>query len=391
MRICQLDSDIREYPWGSPSAIPQLLGRPETGRPAAELWIGAHPDLPSRSREHGRGLDELIAEDPPARLGPATVAQFGPRLPFLLKLLAAERALSVQVHPNLEQAKAGYAAEEAARIDQRSPLRNYRDANHKPEMAYALTEFDAFCGFRPPAATAEFFTALDVPALLAYRDLLTSSDGLRAVFTTMLSVQGQARQELISQAVAGCRRLAGTNGPWSAEAKACVLAADDFPDDIGPVVALLLNYVKLAPGEAIFLGAGNVHAYLRGVCVELLANSDNVLRCGLTGKHIDVAELVRITDFTPLAEPRWPAAARSQHGADFTVPVPDFALAVGDGHARLKADRPYLVLAGEQPVTVAGDGQSLTLPPWHAAFVAAGEQPVEARSDGRMFLASVGG
>src|SRR5206468_11712625 len=154
--------------------------------------------------------------------------------------------------------------------------------------------------------------------------LLVSDGGLRAVFTTLLTLRGQIRQRLIEQTVAGCRRLARAGGQWSAEAGASLLAAEDFPDDIGPVLALLLNYVRLAPGAAIYLGAGNVHAYLRGVCVELLANSDNVLRCGLTPKHIDVPELVRIADFSPMAEPRHPPRCESADRVDFRPPVPDF-------------------------------------------------------------------
>ncbi|HEX2903908.1 MAG TPA: mannose-6-phosphate isomerase, class I [Jatrophihabitans sp.] len=386
MRIIRLENTIRDYAWGSPTAIPQLLGIEPTGRPAAELWIGAHPDSPSHAPEHDQPLDALIAADPGGLLGAASVERFGPRLPFLLKVLAAERALSLQVHPNAEQARAGYEAEERAGVSQSSAERNYRDPHHKPEMAYALTEFDAFCGFRPPAETAEYLTALEVAELLPYRELLTSEEGVRAVFTTVLSLQGAARAQLIESTVAGCRRLAATNGRWAPEARAALLAAEDFPGDIGPVVALLLNYVKLLPGEAMFLAAGNVHAYLRGVCIEVLANSDNVLRCGLTPKHIDVPELVRIADFTPLPQPRWQPAEQSAGGAHFSVPVPDFALGAGHGHAQLRPDLPYLVLAGERPATV---GEQV-LAPWHAAFVGVGDEPVQVRSDGRIFLASPG-
>ena len=383
MRIIPLDNIIRDYAWGSPSAIPLMLGVPETGRPAAELWIGAHPDSPSRSGD--RGLDELIAENT-TLLGQKVLEQFGPRLPFLLKVIAAEHALSIQVHPNSDQAAAGFAAEEAAGISQSSPERNYRDGYHKPEMAYAITEFDAFCGFRPPAETAEYLTALDVPELLGYRELLTSDEGLRTVFTTVLSLAGEARARLIENTVAGCRRVAESNGRWAPEARAALLAAEDFPGDIGPVVALLLNYVKLQPGEAIFLAAGNVHAYVRGVCVELLANSDNVLRCGLTPKHIDVAELVRITDFTPLPDPHWQPLVQTADGVDFTVPVPDFALAIGHGQAELEPDRPYLVLAGESGARIG----ELELASWRAAFVGAGDDIIEVRAEGRVFLATVG-
>jgi mannose-6-phosphate isomerase len=392
-RIIELDNPIRDYAWGSATAIPQLLGHTPTGRPVAELWIGAHPDAPSRAVSHADlpGLDALIATDPAGLLGEATVARFGDCLPFLLKVLAAERALSIQVHPDRRQAEHGFAAEEAAGIDRASPERNYRDANHKPEMAYAITEFDAFCGFRPAHRTAELFTALAVPELEPYREQLLAAGGLRAVFSALLTLPGAARAQLIRQTVAGCRRLAEAGGQWSAEARASALAAEDFPDDIGPVLALLLNYVRLAPGEAIFLGAGTVHAYLRGVCVELLANSDNVLRCGLTPKHIDVPELVRIADFSPMAEPRRRPSSESAGRVDFRLPVPDFELSVCHGPALLPADRPWLVLAGEQPVTVTepdGSGR-LALRPWHAAFVAAGLQACCAVPDGRMFLASV--
>jgi mannose-6-phosphate isomerase len=390
-RIIELECSIRDYAWGSPTAIPQLLGIAATGGPAAEMWIGAHPDSPSRAVAHADqpGLDALISADPTGMLGTGTVARFGERLPFLLKVLAAERALSIQVHPNRQQAEAGYAAEEAAGIERTSPERNYRDANHKPEMAYAITEFQAFCGFRPVHRTAELFAALDVAELSAYQPLLVSDGGLRAVFTTLLTLRGQSRRRLIEQAVAGCRRLARTGGEWSAEAGASVLAAEDFGDDIGPVLALLLNYVRLAPGEAIFLGAGNVHAYLRGVCVELLANSDNVLRCGLTPKHIDVPELLRIADFSPMAEPRHLPCCESADRVDFRPPVPDFELSVCRSAAELPADRPWLVLAGEQPVTVTDQAGELLLPPWRAAFVSAGADACRAEPAGRMFLASV--
>jgi mannose-6-phosphate isomerase len=401
-RIIELDNPIRDYAWGSPTEIPRLLGIPATGRPAAELWVGAHPDSPSRSISHPDqpGLDALIQADPAGLLGPAVAAEFGPRLPFLLKVLAAERALSMQVHPNLAQARAGYQAEQAAGVPAGSPERNYSDANHKPELAYAISTFDAFCGFRPVARTVELLDALQVQQLRAYRELLAGPDGLRATFSALLTVRGTALAELVSASLAGCRRLASADGEWAGPAAASVLAGEDFPGDIGPVLALLLNFVRLAPGEAIFLGAGTVHAYLRGVCLEVLANSDNVLRCGLTGKHVDVEELIRIADFSPLAEPRWPAI-----GDQFRVPVPDFVLTVRQlagerpgqfeqagqsGPAELADTGPHLVLAGEQPVTVTSGSASRSLRPWHAAFVAAGRPAARLAGTGRAFVVSTG-
>ncbi|MDQ2959406.1 MAG: mannose-6-phosphate isomerase, class I, partial [Actinomycetota bacterium] len=241
-RVIALDNPIRHYAWGSAEHIPRLLGIEPTGRPAAELWVGAHPDSPSRwiGSPDRPGLDALIEAAPEQLLGPAVIEQFGPRLPFLLKVLAADRALSLQVHPNLAQAQAGYRAEQAAGVPLDSAERNYSDPNHKPELAYALTDFDAFCGFRPVERTAEFLRALEVAELQPYQALLTGADGLRACFTTLLTLPGAVRDRLIVATLDGCRRLAAEGGEWAGAAAASVLAGEDFPGDVGPVLALLL-------------------------------------------------------------------------------------------------------------------------------------------------------
>ncbi|MEO7261464.1 MAG: mannose-6-phosphate isomerase, class I [Jatrophihabitantaceae bacterium] len=393
-RLIALDNAIREYAWGSVEAIPALLGIPPTGRPAAELWMGAHPADPSRWAEHPDrpALDELIAGDPRRWLGDQNLAAFGPRLPFLMKVLAADRALSMQVHPSRAQAEAGFAAEEASGAPRGTTGRNYCDANHKPELAYALTEFDAFCGFRPVPATLELLEALAVPELAGYLPLLAGRDGLRATFTSLLSLTGRARERLVEATVAGCRRLAERDGPWAGPARASALAAQDFPGDIGAVLALLLNYVRLAPGEAIYLGAGNVHAYLRGVCLEILASSDNVLRCGLTPKHIDIPELLRVADFSSLAEPRWQPDRPAEGQRVFGVPVPDFRLSVLDlsaGAVRLlPADGPHLVLSGNGPVTLDCESECRTIRRWESVYLAPGEPACVVSGSGEAFVAS---
>jgi mannose-6-phosphate isomerase len=384
--IYELDGVIRPYAWGSRTAIPALLGLPPSDKPAAELWFGAHPDDPSPT--HGTTLDKVIADDPEGMLGSGVVAEFGPRLPFLLKVLAADAALSIQVHPDLAQARAGFAAEDAAGVPRDAPNRNYRDDNHKPELLCALTEFDTLCGFRPVLATLALIDALDVAELASYRALLTEPDGLRAAFTALLTA---AAEPLADAVAAALPRLAGTE--WATLGEALTRVADDFPGDIGLAVALLLNFVRLAPGEAIFLPAGNVHAYLHGVGVEILANSDNVLRCGLTPKHIDRPELLRITDFTPLAEPRWPDLG-SDHRHDFRVPIPDFALQSVDLDAdpqleqgAIGGERPYLVLCTSGEVRV---NSAVTLGPGHAAFVPARDAAFTLTGAGEAFLATVG-
>jgi len=393
-RLIGLHNSIREYAWGSVRAIPELLGVEPTGRPAAELWMGAHPDEPSRWAEHPDrpALDELIAAEPRHWLGEPSLAAFGPRLPFLLKVLAADRALSIQVHPSQVQAEAGFAAEERAGLPRGSAERNYCDPHHKPELAYALTDFEAFCGFRPVAETLELLTALAVPELAGVQATLAGPDGLRAAFTELLSLTGEARDRLVSATVAGCRRLAEQDGPWAAAAGASVLAAQDFPNDIGAVLALLLNYVRLAPGEAIYLGAGNVHAYLRGMCIEILANSDNVLRCGLTPKRVDVAELLRVADFSSLAEPRWQPVRTAAGQQVFEVPVPDFRLSVlelSDVPVALEpADQPQLLLAGAGRVTVSCGSERRILRRWESVFIAAGEPASTVVGSGQAYLAT---
>jgi mannose-6-phosphate isomerase len=322
-------------------------------------------------------LDKLIAAEPERLLGSSVVQTLGPQLPFILKVLAADTALSIQVHPNLAQARAGYAAEDARGLPRDAPQRNYKDANHKPELLCALTEFDALCGFRPVEATLRL---LDVLELAWLRDVL-AGDGLRAAFTALVSLVEPV--PLVDAVVAGLPRLAGTE--WAPFGDALTRVAHDFPGDIGIAEALLLNFVRLVPGEAIFLAAGNVHSYLSGTGVEIMANSDNVLRCGFTQKHVDVAELLRITDFAELAEPRWPAV-----DSVFHVPVPDFALSVVDGAATLTDRVPRIVLPIEAPARIEAERAVVELDRGRAAFVAADEAAVSVRGTGRTFVAGTG-
>jgi mannose-6-phosphate isomerase len=375
MSVFALDGVIRPYAWGSRTAIPALLGVPPTSLPAAELWYGAHAGDPSGVGDST--LDKLIAAEPEPLLGSSVVQKLGPQLPFMLKVLAAETALSIQVHPNLAQARAGYAAEDARGLPRDAPQRNYKDANHKPELLCALTEFQALCGFRPVSETLRLLDALSLAWL---RDVL-ARDGLRAAFTALLSLDEP--EPLADAVVAGLPRLAGTE--WAEVGDALTRAARDFPGDVGIAVALLLNFVRLAPGEAIYLAAGNVHSYLSGTGVEIMANSDNVLRCGFTPKHVDVAELLRITDFSELAEPRWPAVDGAFH-----VPVPDFALSLVGGAATLTDPAPRIVLPVDAPARVAGETAVVELDRGRAAFIGADEAVVSVQGSGRIFVASTG-
>ncbi|MCX4236207.1 mannose-6-phosphate isomerase, class I [Streptomyces ortus] len=379
----RLDNTVRPYAWGSTTAIPRLLGTEPTGEPQAEMWMGAHPGAPSRTP---RGpLTEVIAAAPERELGTEAVAAFGPRLPFLLKILAAGAPLSLQVHPDLTQAREGYEDEERRGVPVDAPHRNYKDANHKPELICALTEFDGLCGFRAPLEAAELLSALEVDSLKPYVDLLHARPeeaALREVLTAVLTADRELMATTVTEAAAACARLGGAHAPYAS-------IAHHYPGDPGVIAAMLLNYVQLQPGEALFLGAGVPHAYLNGLGVEIMANSDNVLRCGLTPKHVDVPELLRIVRF----EAGDPGVLRPEASPDgeevYETPIDEFRLSryvlpAGAPGRDLTRGTPQILLCTAGSVQ-AGD---LTLVPGGSVFVPAGEK-VEVSGNGTIFRATV--
>ncbi|MGH3796152.1 MAG: mannose-6-phosphate isomerase, class I [Pseudonocardiaceae bacterium] len=311
-----LRNAVRPYAWGSRTAIAELLGSPVPApHPQAELWLGAHP-ADSSMLMHADGaqtsLLEALHADPDRHLGTRCAQHWGKRLPFLLKVLAAEEPLSLQAHPSAEQAAEGFAREEARGIPRDAPERNYPDSSHKPELICALTELHALVGFRDPLRTVELLAALDAAPLEPYRALLAAApdaNGLRTLFTTWITLPQPAVQALLPLTLEACVALLrrdGCGGPQAADghdfrvvAREVLALAEAHPGDVGVLAALLLNHIVLGSGEALYLPAGNLHTYLRGTGVEIMANSDNVLRGGLTAKHVDVPELLRVLDFSP--------------------------------------------------------------------------------------------
>jgi mannose-6-phosphate isomerase len=305
-----MDNPVRPYAWGSRTAISELLGRPTPSpHPEAEMWLGAHPGDPSHlvAADGSRtSLLEAVHQDPDALLGSDRAAKWSGNLPFLLKVLAADEPLSLQAHPSAAQAVEGFARENAAGIPVDAPTRNYRDASHKPELICALTEFHALVGFRPIPGTLALLRALDVPELAAHLALLEAqpdADGLRALFTTWITLPQSVLDRAVPALQEACIRLAKADGEFCREARMALELSERYPGDAGVLAALLLNLAVLAPGQALYLPAGNLHAYLSGVGVELMANSDNVLRGGLTSKYVDVPELLRVLDFRPVSPP----------------------------------------------------------------------------------------
>jgi mannose-6-phosphate isomerase len=388
--LLPLDGVVRDYPWGSPTAIPQLLGRPATGAPAAELWLGAHPGGAARIVGTRRDLASAIASSPEQLLGADILARFGPELPFLMKVIAPAKALSIQVHPTADQARAGFAAEEARGIPRSDPRRNYPDPNHKPEMLCALTSFEAFCGFRPVSETLRFLEALAVPELAPLHAVLSASDGLRRAYSFLLDLDPESVRVLVAGLIQGGRRLAGSASEWSANAEAILTVAGDFPGDIGIALLIPLHHVRLAPWDAVLVPPGTVHCYLRGLAVEVMASSDNVLRGGLTPKHVDVPELLAVADFAPAPRPvRQPHVVGEETW--FDASVPEFQLSVHQlsDLVRIPPAGPQILLCtkGEAYVTVHGEHRSL--PRGAAAFVAAGH-PMQLVGRATVFRATTG-
>ncbi|MDA3038086.1 MAG: mannose-6-phosphate isomerase, class I [Actinomycetota bacterium] len=373
----RLECTVQRYSWGDPSAIPAMLGVPGDGGPQAELWMGAHPSAPSLVE--GQPLDERIAADCGAALGCSVDERFG-QLPLLLKVLAAAGPLSIQVHPSLAQARAGFAREESLGIGRGAADRTYKDPNHKPELVCALTDFEALCGFRPVAETLRLLDRLGCHALEPLRLRLSTSvsdeDALRSGIRWLLGLGRPDVETLVPDVVGALSRATAEYGrEFVAEFAAYRDIARSFPGDIGVVVALLLNHIVLQPGQAIFFGPGIVHAYLRGVGIEVMANSDNVVRGGLTAKHIDVAELLDIIDTRPSA-PMVQTARSEAHC--FDAPVPEFALT----RIGFDADRSFPVVGPAIMLVTSGMAELEQL-----GAIGQGEAVFVPASDGSLMLA----
>lgn len=394
--LARLEGVIQPYAWGSRTVLAELRQRPApTDRPEAELWFGGHPRGPARILDGPSplGLDAFVARDPRAALGVRVMDRFGPRLPLLLKVLAIDSPLSLQVHPSQAQAETGFAREEAAGIPRDAPDRNYRDPRPKPELLLAHTPVEALAGFRRASDIATLLQDLRVPLLDPIQRLLArkGDDALREAVARLLTWSTGQRGVLVGEVARRAAELAAQDHPDAAHLRWLPHLHRQHHQDPGVVVTLLLQHLRLAPGEAIFLPAGNIHAYLSGTAIECMADSDNVLRGGLTTKHVDVPELLSVLDARPADDLRItpePIAG----GLAYPVDNPWFALQLltpdGDGVA-LDDDGPQVLLAlGD--VEVADADRHVALSAGHGAFVPACATAVRARGRGTLVRATVG-
>ncbi|WP_296666390.1 mannose-6-phosphate isomerase, class I [Demequina sp.] len=374
----RLQPALQHYAWGMTDVLETLVGLHPSGKPVAEAWWGAHTSAPATATAvHGvdadeaglypgerLGLDELIARAPATMLGPELAAS-RERLPYLLKVLAIAKPLSLQVHPDMEQAEAGFVEEEARGVPSDAPTRTFRDRSHKPEMIVALTPMTLLAGFRPAKAVAADLVWLGEPCTRRWAEDLANA-------TEPTVAMGDYIQRVLRDpdAPAALEALIDVGGRTGTPENLAVAsaAALEFPGDPGALVAIALNVVRLAPGQACFTGAGIIHSYQSGVGVEIMANSDNVVRAGLTPKPVDIDLLVTLTDGTPTPPP---VVAAERHGdaTFYPAPVDEFALTMVERGSAAFPPGPRIVLAVEGTATARSERGMLSLARGEAAFV----------------------
>ncbi|WP_394279379.1 mannose-6-phosphate isomerase, class I [Microbacterium sp.] len=379
-QVTKIVGPIRDYAWGTTGGISRVLGAPETDAVEAELWLGAHPSAPSRAAEDGSAWADLAEWE----------ASGAGRVPYLMKVLSAASPLSLQAHPTPDQAAEGFERENAAGIPLDARERNYKDPFAKPELIVALEDgYEALCGFRPLAQTRALADALagasgTADVFAPWQQRLAGEDGVRAAFEWLLG-GGRDVADLVSAVV---EVAAG-----SATYELADRLAQAYPGDPGIVVALMLNHVTLAAGESLWLPAGNIHAYLRGTGMELMGPSDNVLRGGLTPKHVDIAELSRVLDFSDGEPPYLVPIEVSENVRTYrprTLPtgreVP-FELLEISGDAAISTGSPSIALVVDGALTLTVGGADVEVARGEAVFVADAAQ-LTWQGRGRAFVAT---
>jgi mannose-6-phosphate isomerase len=376
--LVRITNDARDYAWGSRTLIPDYFSMPATGLPMAEIWFGTHPGSEARVLETGEALGSTI----------------GHKLPFLLKILAADSPLSIQAHPTMQQAQAGFAAEDAAGVPLGATNRNYKDDQHKPEMIIALTEFEALCGFKSQReigfllqdlaehpGVSEGFRSISA----GWLKMFEQPEGLKSVFADICNRRGN-----LDGYNAELTALADGEGQYALAERLNLL----YPGDPGVVLALLMNHVYLEPGQALYLPAGNIHAYLSGLGVEIMAASDNVLRGGLTPKHIDVAELQKVVDFSfgdlPLVEPKELVAGLTEYPTSASEFITYRAEVSGSNllaDLNLPGECVFLCTAGEVAVSSSKD-ERLVLRRGEAAYLSGDANKFSLAGSGTCFIAT---
>ncbi len=376
----RLQNATRDYDWGSSSDIPHFLGASPDGRPLAEIWMGTHELSPSEVEVDGTA---------------ASLSTVAGQLPFMMKILAAGRPLSLQVHPNAQLARLGFEAENAAGVPLDAPHRTYKDPRHKPEMAYALTTFDTLVGFRPTAEILRVLDAIATPLTDRLAEELRAKPGFDGIvrIVEQLLAESPAPEE-VAEVVEQCRRLVAQHVDVKRAYVTLIEVSEHFPADPGLIITLLLNRVTLQPGEAAFLGAGIIHAHLHGMCIEVMTSSDNVLRAGLTSKHVDAAGLVTCLERGMSRLARITPEVVGTETEVFAPDVDEFALAVtqvaasdATGTPLYGAGRRIVLCTGGRVELEGAHGATQTLVRGDSVYVDAGDGEVRVIGTGEVAVA----
>jgi len=398
IEIYRLQNPVQEYDWGSRTELAELLGEPTpSSKPQAELWMGAHPKAPSKVDINGRwvSLKDLIEETPEPILGKAVAKRYHNRLPYLLKVLAAEKPLSIQAHPNPEQAKQGFARENASGIPLNAPHRNYKDSMHKPEIICALTPFWALNGFRKIddiIVHLSRYCPSGMDAEIRGLKIRPDAPGLKRFFESVMTMAAGRAKEILQEAVGNASKRTDTD-PVS---RWLLSLYHVYPEDIGVLAPLYLNLICLSPEEAMFLPAGRLHAYLEGVGMELMANSDNVLRGGLTPKHVDVLELMKTLRFEGKDIGILTAAQQATGEKIYSSRAEEFVLSIlsvqqGSPSANREVRGPEILICtdGEAILTALGSNASLAVKKGESVIIPAAIERYAVEGCATIFRAAV--
>jgi len=400
MNILRMVNPVQAYAWGSKTFIQELLGTNDAkDKPQAELWMGAHPKSPSQilNGDILVNLDYIIAENPGNLLGSRIAHEYHNQLPFLLKVLAAEQPLSIQAHPDKKQAEEGFAKESKLGILIEAPERNYKDANHKPELLVALTPFTAFCGFRDYNELANLLLKYLPKAAMSELSIFTvnpNTQNLKELYSALYKAFPDNRKKLLEIYLSNVKTINPVTRQQQLIKEWALKLNELYPNDIGVLSPLLLNIIELKPMEGLYLEPGILHSYLHGTGMEIMANSDNVLRGGLTQKHIDIDELLNVADFTNNnAEPIL-AASISSAEKQFKTPPKEFALSVinqaKDTKTEIDASNsPEILFCFEGSFVIENCSQFLSLEKGQSLFVPFEVEGYAIQGQGTIFRAKV--
>jgi mannose-6-phosphate isomerase len=396
--ICILKNPVQKYEWGSRTEIQTLLGRPVPGtKPMAELWMGAHPKAPSQVSLDGKwkSLIEVIRTDPVSILGKNVAQAFSNNLPFLFKIVAVDRPLSLQVHPDQRQAKEGFKRENDLGVPMEAQNRNYKDENHKPELVYALTPFQCLKGFRKADEVLKLMEKVLAQDLFSELRILRqepNSKGVERFFNALLNMETMRQKDITARA----KRIAEGLDSYDPAFQWVARLHREYNSDIGVLSPLFLNLVDLDPGEAIYTAAGELHTYLIGSGIELMANSDNVIRGGLTSKHKDIPELLRIVNYESGSIHKIRPELRGKCGKVYPTPVKEFLLSVISVNKKASYVSPkgrsaeiMICLNGKAEIRDDQTGDSVSLNKGRSVLVPAAVDQYSIRGNAEIYKASV--